>query len=40
MSLGAEMLDEIRETTRRIALELGVIGLINIQYGVAGGACT
>jgi carbamoyl-phosphate synthase large subunit len=37
MSLGAEMLDEIRDTTRRIALELGVVGLINIQYGVAGG---
>jgi carbamoyl-phosphate synthase large subunit len=37
MSLGVEMLDEIRATTRRIALELGVIGLINIQYGVAGG---
>ena len=37
MSLGEEMLDEIRETTRRIALELGVIGLINIQYAVAGG---
>jgi carbamoyl-phosphate synthase large subunit len=37
MSLGEEMLDEIRETTARIALELGVIGLINIQYAVAGG---
>jgi carbamoyl-phosphate synthase large subunit len=37
MSLGTEMLDEIRETTRRIATELGVIGLINVQYGVAGG---
>ena len=37
MSLGEEMLDEIGETTRRIALELGVIGLINIQYAVAGG---
>jgi carbamoyl-phosphate synthase large subunit len=37
MSLGEEMLDEIRATTKRIALELGVIGLINIQYGVAGG---
>jgi carbamoyl-phosphate synthase large subunit len=37
MSLGAEMLDEIRATTKRIALELGVIGLINIQYAVAGG---
>jgi carbamoyl-phosphate synthase large subunit len=37
MSLGEEMLDEIRATTARIALELGVIGLINIQYAVAGG---
>jgi carbamoyl-phosphate synthase large subunit len=37
MSLGEEMLDEIRATTERIALELGVVGLINIQYGVAGG---
>ncbi|MFL5833816.1 MAG: carbamoyl-phosphate synthase large subunit, partial [Solirubrobacterales bacterium] len=37
MSLGEEMLDEIRETTRKIALELGVIGLINVQYAVAGG---
>src|SRR6478735_2194448 len=37
MSLGEQMLEEIRATTRRIALELGVVGLINIQYGVAGG---
>ena len=37
MSLGEEMLDEIRVTTRRIALELGVIGLINVQYAVAEG---
>jgi carbamoyl-phosphate synthase large subunit len=37
MSLGEEMLDEISETTRRIALELGVVGLINVQYAVAGG---
>jgi carbamoyl-phosphate synthase large subunit len=37
MSLGVEMLEEIKATTRQIALELGVIGLINIQYGVAGG---
>jgi len=36
MSLGEEMLEEIRATTKRIALELGVVGLINIQYGVAG----
>src|SRR4051795_10013332 len=37
MSLGDEMLEEIRETTRKIALELGVIGLINVQYAVAEG---
>jgi carbamoyl-phosphate synthase large subunit len=37
MSLGERMLEEIRETTRRIALELGVVGLINVQFGVAGG---
>jgi carbamoyl-phosphate synthase large subunit len=37
MSLGEEMLEEIRETTCRIAAELGVIGLINIQYAVAAG---
>jgi carbamoyl-phosphate synthase large subunit len=37
MSLGEGMLEEIRATTERIALELGVIGLINIQYAVAGG---
>ena len=33
----AAMLHEIEETTRRLALELGVIGLINIQYAVARG---
>jgi carbamoyl-phosphate synthase large subunit len=37
LSLGEEMLREIRATTERIALELGVVGLINIQYGIAGG---
>ncbi|MDX6595300.1 MAG: carbamoyl-phosphate synthase large subunit, partial [Solirubrobacterales bacterium] len=37
LSLGDEMLAEIRATTERIALELGVIGLLNIQYAVAGG---
>ncbi len=37
MSLGEDMLEEIRQTTRTIALELGVVGLINIQYAVAGG---
>ncbi len=37
MSLGPDMLDRIEATTRQIALELGVVGLINIQYAVAGG---
>jgi carbamoyl-phosphate synthase large subunit len=35
-SLGHEMLQEIREATRALALELGVVGLINVQYGVYG----
>ena len=35
-SLGTEMLDDIREATRRIAMELGVVGLLNVQYGVLG----
>ena len=34
--LGAEMLGEIRQATRDLALALGVVGLINIQYGVHG----
>ena len=37
MSLGEEMLAEIRATSERLALELGVIGLLNVQYAVAGG---
>ncbi|HEU4461783.1 MAG TPA: carbamoyl-phosphate synthase large subunit, partial [Solirubrobacterales bacterium] len=37
LSLGEEMLEKIRATSERIALELGVVGLINIQYGVAAG---
>ncbi len=37
MSLGDAMLEQIRKTTEKLALELGVIGLINIQYAVAGG---
>jgi carbamoyl-phosphate synthase large subunit len=35
-SLGGEMLGEIREATRAIALALGTVGLINVQYGVLG----
>ncbi len=37
MSIGEEMLEQIRAMTERIALELGVVGLINIQYAIAGG---
>ncbi len=33
-SLGPEMLDEIRDHTRGIALGLNTVGLINIQYAV------
>jgi len=36
-SLGPEMLEEIRDTTRGIALALGTLGLINIQYAVHNG---
>src|SRR4029453_10820038 len=35
-SLGNEMLREIREATTALALELGVVGLMNVQYGVLG----
>jgi carbamoyl-phosphate synthase large subunit len=37
MSIGDDMLEEIREATAAIALELGVIGLINIQFAIAEG---
>jgi carbamoyl-phosphate synthase large subunit len=36
-SLGEEMLEQIREATREIALEIGVVGLLNVQYAVAAG---
>ncbi len=36
-SLGEEMLDQIRAATREIALAIGVVGLLNVQYAVAGG---
>jgi carbamoyl-phosphate synthase large subunit len=35
-SLGGEMLDQIREATRGIALEVGVVGLLNVQFAVHG----
>jgi len=37
MSIGPEMIGEIERATRDIALELGVIGLINIQFAIAEG---
>jgi carbamoyl-phosphate synthase large subunit len=36
-SLGEEMLEQIRSATRDIALEVGVVGLINVQYAVHAG---
>ncbi len=35
-SLGGEMLEQIREATRGIALEVGVVGLLNVQFAVHG----
>jgi carbamoyl-phosphate synthase large subunit len=35
--LSPEALDEIRDLTRRFAVELGVIGLLNIQYAIRDG---
>ncbi len=35
-SLGGEMLEEIRNATRELALALGVVGLMNVQYAVMG----
>jgi carbamoyl-phosphate synthase large subunit len=34
LSLGGEMLEEIRRQTTALALELGVIGLLNVQFAV------
>jgi carbamoyl-phosphate synthase large subunit len=36
-SLGAEMLDQIRAATGDIALGIGVVGLLNVQYAVYDG---
>jgi carbamoyl-phosphate synthase large subunit len=35
--LSGEELDEIRDLTRRFALELGVVGLLNVQYAIRDG---
>jgi carbamoyl-phosphate synthase large subunit len=36
-SLGADMLEHVRTATREIALAIGVVGLINVQYAVHAG---
>jgi carbamoyl-phosphate synthase large subunit len=36
MSLGPEMLAQVREATEALALRLGVVGLINVQLAVSG----
>jgi carbamoyl-phosphate synthase large subunit len=36
-SLSAELQDEIREQTRRMALALNVVGLMNVQFAIQGG---
>ena len=36
MSLGAEMLAQIEAATAKLALHLGVVGLINVQFAVHG----
>jgi carbamoyl-phosphate synthase large subunit len=36
MSLGLEMLEQVERATEAIALRLGVVGLINIQFAVYG----
>ncbi len=36
MSLGPDMLSQVEQATKRIALRLGVVGLINIQFAVYG----
>ena len=33
LSLGEEMLEEVRRQTRELALRLGVVGLLNVQFG-------
>jgi carbamoyl-phosphate synthase large subunit len=36
-SLGEEMLEQIRSATRELALAIGVVGLLNVQYAVHAG---
>jgi carbamoyl-phosphate synthase large subunit len=36
-SLGGEMLEQVRAATREIALAIGVVGLVNMQYAIHAG---
>ncbi len=36
-SLGEEMLEQLRSATRELALAIGVVGLLNVQYAVHSG---
>lgn len=36
-SLSADLLEQIEDSTRRMALELGVVGLMNVQYALQDG---
>ena len=36
-SLGEPMLEQVRDATRELALAIGVVGLINVQYAIHGG---
>ncbi len=36
-SLGEEMLEQLRAATRELALAIGVVGLINVQYAIHAG---
>jgi carbamoyl-phosphate synthase large subunit len=38
MSLGPDMERQVEEATKKLALRLGVIGLMNVQFAVSGGA--
>src|SRR5436190_3790660 len=38
MSLGPEMQAQVEQATEKLALRLGVIGLINVQFAITGGA--
>jgi carbamoyl-phosphate synthase large subunit len=38
MSLGPDMERQVEDATRQLALRLGVIGLINVQFAISGGS--